>query len=147
MQVQFYLLQTDELAGVPAHFALTCQLCADLYRQNLRVFVYCPNQQDAEAVDEVLWQFDAERFVPHNLAGEGPARGAPVEISWQGPKSSRQVLINLTDTVPAFASRFSQVIEFVPADEAGKVTARQKFKHYRQSGVEPQMQAPADAAK
>lgn len=142
MQVQFYLLQQDELAGMPAHFALTCQLCAGLFRANQRVFVYCPNQQDAEAVDEVLWQFDAERFVPHNLAGEGPARGAPVEISWQGPRTSRQVLINLTDTVPAFANRFSQIIEFVPAAEHGKAAARQKFKHYRQLGVEPQTRTP-----
>ena len=78
---------------MPAHFALTCQLCADLFRANQRVFVYCPNQQDAEAVDEVLWQFDAERFVPHNLAGEGPSRGAPVEISWQWEEAGSSKLL------------------------------------------------------
>ncbi len=114
---------------MPAHVALVCQLCADLYRANQRVLLFCANQQDAEALDEVLWQFDAERFVPHNLAGEGPPRGAPIEISWLPPKNSRQVLINLTATVPAFASRFSQIIEFVPVDEAGKAAARQRFKH------------------
>ena len=142
MQVQFYLLNPDEPAQLPALLLQTCRLCAELYRANQRVFVYCPNQQDAERLDEVLWQFDAERFVPHNLAGEGPARGAPVEISWQGPRTSRQVLINLTDTVPAFANRFSQIIEFVPAAEHGKAAARQKFKHYRQLGVEPQTRTP-----
>lgn len=143
MQVQFYLLQEStnqhhEPAAMPAHVALVCQLCADLYRANQRVLLFCANQQDAEALDEVLWQFDAERFVPHNLAGEGPPRGAPIEISWLPPKNSRQVLINLTATVPAFASRFSQIIEFVPVDEAGKAAARQRFKHYRQHGIEPQ---------
>lgn len=142
MQVQFYLLPAaespDEPAPLPAHFALVCRLCADLYRANQRVLVFCANQQDAEALDEVLWQFDAERFVPHNLAGEGPPRGAPVEISWLPPKNSRQVLINLTATVPAFASRFSHIIEFVPADDAGKASARERFKHYRQHGIEPQ---------
>ena len=143
MQVQFYLLpdQTTaahEPATMPAHVALVCQLCADFYRAGLRVLVFCANQQDAELLDEVLWQFDAERFVPHNLTGEGPPRGAPIEISWLPPKNSRQVLINLTATVPAFASRFSQIIEFVPADDTGKASARQRFKHYRQHGIEPQ---------
>lgn len=149
MQVQFYLPpQPSEQPGPDAsplaaelrlqHIHQICQLCASLYRQSLKVFVYCANQQDAELVDEVLWQFDAHSFVPHNLAGEGPARGAPVEISWSAPRTQRQVLINLTDTVPDFVQRFSQIIEFVPAAESDKDIARQKYKHYRQLGVTPQ---------
>ena len=147
MQVQFYLPATTastnaDTATVPAAILQACLLCADFYRNNQKVFVYCANQQDAEQLDEVLWQFDAHSFVPHNLAGEGPARGAPIEISWLPPKNSRQVLINLTSTVPVFVNRFSQIIEFVPAAEHGKAAARQKFKHYRQLGVEPQTRTP-----
>lgn len=143
MQVQFYLPATTastnaDTATVPAAILQACLLCADFYRNNQKVFVYCANQQDAEQLDEVLWQFDAHSFVPHNLAGEGPARGAPIEISWLPPKNSRQVLVNLTSTVPAFANRFSQIIEFVPQAEADKEIARQKYKHYRQLGVTPQ---------
>ena len=154
MQVQFYLpppsaeasdsVEPSTVAAAQrlAQIQRVCQLCASLYRQSLKVFVYCANQQDAELVDEVLWQFDAHSFVPHNLAGEGPARGAPVEISWSAPRTQRQVLINLTETVPDFVQRFSQIIEFVPAAEQGKAAARQKFKHYRQLGVEPQTRTP-----
>ena len=142
MQVNFYLLDEtaplNELSTVPAHFALVCQLCADLYRAKQRVFVYTADQQQAEAFDELLWQFDAERFVPHNLSGEGPRYGAPVEISWQAPRQNRPVLVNLADTVPAFANRFNQIIEFVPADAQLKAQARERFKHYRQLGVTPQ---------
>ncbi len=152
MQVQFYVLSNAQqqpstelaapsasgLANVPAHFTLACQLCADLYRAGQRVLVFCENQQDAELLDEVLWQFDAERFVPHNLAGEGPQRGAPIEISWQTPKSSRQVLVNLTASISTFANRFVQIIEFVPVAEAQKTAAREKYKHYRQLGVTPE---------
>ncbi len=143
MQVQFYLPAVLDAAATAvtagsAELLLACQLCATMYRQNLKVFVYCTNQQDAEQVDEVLWRFDAHSFVPHNLVGEGPARGAPVEISWLPPKNNRQVLINLTSTVPAFVQRFSQIIEFVPQAESDKDIARQKYKHYRQLGVTPQ---------
>jgi DNA polymerase III subunit chi len=147
MQVSFYLLsdtpaedqaRQNELSSTPAHFALACRLCADLYRAKQRVFVYTADQQQAEAFDELLWQFDAERFVPHNLSGEGPKYGAPVEISWQAPRQNRQVLINLATEIPAFANRFSQIIEFVPAAEQLKVQARERFKQYRQLGVNPQ---------
>jgi DNA polymerase III subunit chi len=147
MQVSFYLLSDassanddakNELSTAPAHFALACRLCADLYRAKQRVFVYTADQQHAEAFDELLWQFDAERFVPHNLAGEGPKYGAPVEIGWQAPKQNRQVLINLASDIPAFANRFSQIIEFVPTAEALKVQARERYKQYRQLGINPQ---------
>lgn len=147
MQVSFYLLSDtpaelpatqNELSSTPAHFALACKLCADLYRAKQRVFVYTADQKQAEAFDELLWQFDAERFVPHNISGEGPKYGAPVEISWQAPRQNRQVLVNLADTVPAFANRFSQIIEFVPATEHEKAQARDRFKHYRQLGINPQ---------
>jgi DNA polymerase III subunit chi len=147
MQVSFYLLSDEpaseaagqnELSTTPAHFALACQLCADLYRAKQRVFVYTADQQQAEAFDELLWQFDAGRFVPHNLTGEGPKYGAPVEIGWQAPRQNRTVLINLADTIPAFANRFAQIIEFVPAAEQLKVQARERFKQYRQLGVNPQ---------
>ncbi|MAD75483.1 MAG: DNA polymerase III subunit chi [Rheinheimera sp.] len=143
MAVTFYVLAEpqhpteNELSTTPAHFALACQLCANFYRANQRVFVYTASQQDAELIDQLLWQFDAHSFVPHNLSGEGPARGAPVEISWQAPRQSRQILINLATDIPAFASRFNDIIEFVPSQAAAKAQARERYKQYRQSGVTP----------
>ena len=143
MAVTFYVLAENqqsienELSDSPAHFALACQLCANFYRANQRVFVYTARQQDAELIDQLLWQFDADSFVPHNLSGEGPARGAPVEISWQPPRQSRQILINLANEIPAFASRFTDIIEFVPSQAAAKAQARERYKQYRQSGITP----------
>ncbi|GGW51838.1 DNA polymerase III subunit chi [Alishewanella tabrizica] len=128
----------NELSPAPAHFAFACQLCADLYRAKQRVFVYVANQQQAELIDDLLWQFDPDSFVPHNLSGEGPARGAPIEIGWQAPRQSRQVLINLTDNMPEFARRFASVIEFVPAEAALKAQARERYKQYRQAGITPE---------
>ncbi len=142
MQVRFYQLAEDSQApqpDIPAHWHLACQLCAEAYRQQQRIFILTDNEQDAHALDEWLWQFEPERFIPHNLPGEGPARGAPVEISWQAPRQQRQLLINLSRDVPDFARRFAQVIEFVPADEQLKADARTRYKHYRQLGITPEM--------
>lgn len=144
MQSTFYVLPDDATtadvdanannSAVPAHFNLACRLAGDLFRAGKRVFIFTDSQQDAHLVDEHLWAFDADAFVPHNLAGEGPGSGAPVEISWQPPNNRRVVLINLATTTPACSRQFREVIDFVPADETLKQAARERYKHYRQAG-------------
>jgi len=137
-QVMFYLLEENtklENEADQSHFH-ACLQAANFYRQNQRVFIYCADQQTAHQLDELLWAFDPDSFVPHNLPGEGPRNGAAVEISWQPPTSRRAILINLTSTVPNFANQFSHIIDFVPSDEILKQAARERYKGYRQCGFQ-----------
>ncbi|MFT4928162.1 MAG: DNA polymerase-3 subunit chi [Phenylobacterium sp.] len=148
MQSTFYVLDepkpleaptTSENApssDVSAHFALACRLASDLFRSGQRVFIFTESQQHAHLIDEHLWAFDVDAFVPHNLAGEGPANGAPVEISWLQPNNRRAVLINLATMTPDFIHQFRQVIDFVPSDDIAKQAARERYKHYRQAGFQ-----------
>jgi DNA polymerase-3 subunit chi len=73
--------------------------------------------------------------VPHNLQGEGPQAGSPVEIGESAPVANRKVIINLANTVPDFIRRFSEVYDFVPADEKLKGVARERYKVMRQLGA------------
>jgi len=136
-QVMFYLLEQENSDNKMQQALLhTCFQAAHYYRQNQRVFIYCPDQTIAHYIDELLWSFEPDSFVPHNLIGEGPKHGSAVEISWQVPTSRRPILINLTSTVPNFAHQFSQIIDFVPSDEQLKQSARERFKGYRQLGFQ-----------
>jgi DNA polymerase-3 subunit chi len=136
--VTFYLLdETDERHQQPAHFALACLLATRSYRQKQKCLVYCQDQKQAEQFDELLWQLPNDAFVPHNLTGEGPLGGAPVEICWQTPNQfNRSVLINLAENIPDFHQRFRQVIDFVPAKEQLKPLARERYKQYRAAGCQ-----------
>ena len=89
----------------------------------------------------MLWAFDSDSFVPHNLVGEGPKHGAIVEIGYHAPQGRRPVLINLTSTVPNFANQFNFIVDFVPSDEALKQQARGRFKTCRQWGFQVNSQA------
>ena len=145
-QVMFYLLPDKDKADaseINASSALyhACLQASYFYRQNQRVFIYTQDQNNAEQVDEMLWAFDSDSFVPHNLSGEGPKQGAAVEISHQAPRGRRPVLINLTSTVPDFASQFQFIVDFVPSDEALKQLARERFKTCRQRGFQVDNQA------
>ena len=128
----FYLL--PESATPEALVATVCALTTGFYRQGLGVFIHAQHQAQAEALDEALWQQPNDGFIAHNLQGEGPPQGAQVVIGWQPPKNGRAVLINLALTAPDFARRFKQLVDFVPADDAGKQQARERFKVYRQAG-------------
>ena len=149
-QVMFYMLcdkqsdvkKTDkqsvnaEASDTSSAFYHACLQASHFYRQNQRVFIYTTDQTQAEIIDELLWAFDCDSFVPHNLVGEGPKQGAPVEISYQPPRGRRAVLINLTETMPTFANQFQFIVDFVPTDETLKQRARERFKTCRQWGFQ-----------
>jgi len=134
-QVVFYIhSKSNSDQSLPAHFAQACLLAAYYYQQNKKVFIYTDNKQDAFVIDEYLWQFDGDSFVPHNLVGEGPRYGSPVEISWLPPQHTRAILINLSQTVPEFKLNFQQIVDFVPAQEQLKINARVRYSAYKKLG-------------
>ena len=146
-QVMFYILNDDKVDNekvdhdnnandTSSAFYHACLQASHFYRQNQRVFIYTHDKCQAEQIDELLWAFDSDSFVPHNLVGEGPKQGAMVEISDQPPRSRRPVLINLTNTVPNFANQFQFIVDFVPSDEELKQQARERFKTCRQWGFQ-----------
>ena len=147
-QVLFYILSENEFQNIETKsdevnqlLHQACLQAAHYYRQNQKVFIYTQDQKSAHDIDEMLWAFEPDSFVPHNLMGEGPRNGAVVEISWQMPTNRRPILINLTSTVPNFASQFSTIIDFVPTDETLKQQARERFRTCRQWGFAVDNQA------
>lgn len=136
-QVVFYIIKEQQVnhAGVSEQLAYACSLACYFYLQNKKVFIYTDSQQDAFDVDEYLWQFDGDSFVPHNLLGEGPRFGTPVEISWHAPIHPRPILINLSTETPDFAINFQQIVDFVPFSEELKIAARTRYSSYKKMGL------------
>ena len=85
----FYLLDNDtHQDGLSAVEQLVCEIAAERWRAGKRVLIACEDEQQAIRPDEALWARPPESFVPHNLSGEGPRGGAPVEIA--GRKTQQQ---------------------------------------------------------
>lgn len=124
-------------ANVSAQIHYACVLAADLYRQNKKLLIGVENQDQAHLVDDWLWQFEADRFIPHNLPGEGPHYGSPVEINWEPSQQRRGCFVNMCQTLPDYITKLKGLNEwhdFVPQDEAGKVAARERYKQLKQAG-------------
>jgi DNA polymerase-3 subunit chi len=136
-QATFYLLSHDEHQGdLCSHEVLACQIAAERYRIGQRVLIACEDQQQAQRLDEALWQREPHHFVPHNLAGEGPRFGAPVELCWPEKRGNapRDLLISLLPQFADFATAFHEVVDFVPYAEPLKQLARERYKAYRSVG-------------
>jgi DNA polymerase-3 subunit chi len=48
-----------------------------------------------------------------------------------------ELLINLTEAAPEFATNFSRVVEIVDGQEASREAGRRRFRQYREMGLEP----------
>ncbi|WP_413736041.1 DNA polymerase III subunit chi [Sodalis sp. RH21] len=135
----FYLLDRQDIQdGLSAVERLACELAAIHWRAGKRVLIACGDEEQALKLDEALWQRDPEAFVPHNLAGEGPRYGAPVEICWPTRRGNapRDLLISLLPQCADFASAFHEVIDFVPDEDDLKQLARDRYKAYRSVGFQ-----------
>ncbi|MBD3648861.1 MAG: DNA polymerase III subunit chi, partial [Pseudomonadales bacterium] len=121
-RIDFYQIDSDEQ---PLEF--TCRLLEKIYRRGHEIFVYTADNEQARILDDLLWTFRPDRFIPHSLLDAGEA--APIQIAHQGEPAHKDVLVNLSNRVPEFFSRFDRVAEVVQLDENSRDAARQNYKY------------------
>jgi len=134
---------TEEVAfhfNAPEKTAYACRLLRKAYQKHARLLVLA-EPRNAAALDQMLWTMFAPEFVPH-CRNDAPAvlrASSPILIaSGEIPSDFRaDVLLNLTDAMPVGYERFSRVIEVVTADEPDRLRARERWRQYRVSGLEP----------
>lgn len=128
-RVDFYLIE-DEQPNALGLFA--CRLIENIWRKGHRIFIFCDDKDRAEWLDELLWTFKEESFIPHNLQGEGPEPPPAVQIGFGSePRGFNDILLNLSQEIPPFYLRFKQVIELVGSNEEAKTISRTHYKNYR----------------
>lgn len=129
-EIDFYVLPSS----APEQRARTaCRVAEKAFSLGHRVHVHAADAAQARALDELLWTFRDGAFVPHALAADDP--DAPVVIgAGEEPAAPAYLLINLTDSVPAFFSRFERVAEVVDDDPAVRDAGRERFRFYRDRG-------------
>ncbi len=123
-------------AGGNALERVACRIAEKAWQQGHRVYLLTASAQAAAAMDDLLWTFKQSSFIPHARIG-GEDDGCPVLIGDvdQAP-SGTDVLINLTDSVPACAQHCARVADLVAGDAAARQAGRERYRHYRDSGAE-----------
>ena len=131
-RIDFYVLPDRQENG---RALLACRLADKAYRLGHTVYLFTASDAQAAALDDLLWTFRQDSFVPHErypLAGE---EGSPVLVGAAAPITvDAQVLINVTDVLPEGFERFERVVELVDSDPEVLAKSRERFRQYRERG-------------
>ena len=133
-RADFYLIAKPRFREQP--LLLVCELAKKAYGASLPVLVLARDAAQAEALDDLLWSFDPDEYLPHQIAGmDEDDDEAPILIATPDMDvPARPLLVNLRDAAPD--GRFDRVLEVVPADPAARGPLRERWKHYQALGFE-----------
>ncbi len=129
-EVGFYILGEEAAYD---RLALVCRIVEKAYNGGHRVYIHCADPQQARRVDELLWSFKQNSFVPHAM--DAVDEPSPVHIGYADEPSNEgheDVLINLAETIPDFFSRFHRLAEVV--DNGNREVGREHYRFYRERG-------------
>ena len=132
-RADFYLIDKPRFRDDP--LLLVCELAKKAFETGHQTLILARSLEQAEQLDEKLWEFDAAAFVPHQIAGDDDDAITPVLIAPPGAQTpDRALVINLRDECAP--GLFERVLEVVPADEAQRAGSRQRWKTYQHAGFE-----------
>lgn len=138
LRIDFYVLADGAEGG---RLKLACRVAEKAYLAAQRVALLCPDAAELALLDDLLWTFAEGSFVPHERE-EGLASGyadCPVILTAGAPPAGPiEVLVNLGLEVPPSWPGVQRIAEIIDGDDGRRTAGRQRFRHYRALGIEPQ---------
>lgn len=135
-RVDFYVLPDQKDNG---RALLACRLTDKAYNLGHSIYLLAASDAQAAALDDLLWTFRQDSFIPHErypLAGEDDS---PVLIGTILPTDrTAQVLINFTEQLPEGFERYERVVELVDQTPDVLAKSRERFRQYRERGLTPE---------
>ncbi len=132
-RIDFYILAQQTFSD-RQHFA--CRLTERAVLSGHQVLLYVDDLDAAVSIDDALWGWKPEAFIPHKLiVAENSKHSEPVMIGWKDNIGQHfDILINLAQEVPSGFSRFERVMEIVIQNESVLNQTRSRYKYYKHRG-------------
>ncbi|HEX7769817.1 MAG TPA: DNA polymerase III subunit chi [Dokdonella sp.] len=133
-RADFYLIDKPRFREDP--LLLVCELVKKAYAAEQPTLVLARSRDQAEQLDEKLWEFDEDAFIPHQVVGDADddAVTAVLIVPPDVQTPDRVLVINLRDACAP--GLFERVLEVIPADEAERAGSRERWKTYKAAGFE-----------
>lgn len=132
-RADFYLIDKPRFRADP--LLLVCELARKAFEKQVPTLILARSIEQAEELDQKLWDFDPDAFIPHQIAGDPDDEITPVLIvPPEHGAPARALAINLRED--CVAETFDSVKEVVPADAGERTGSRQRWCEYQQHGYE-----------
>jgi DNA polymerase III subunit chi len=134
MRADFYLIAKPRFIEKP--LLLVCELARKAHDSGQSLLILVNSATQAEVLDDLLWEFDPDAYIPHQIAGHDEDDDiTPVLIV--APESDvpmRALVLNLRNE-PVIGN-VERILEVVPADSASRDPLRVRWKHYQALGFD-----------
>lgn len=130
-RVDFYIID----ATGDAVLELACRIAEKAWLGGHRIFIRTASEGDALRLDDLLWTWKQDSFVPHGIHPGAGDDELPVLLGCgEGPPGEPDVLINLGEQVLPSPERFTRIAELVGGDEEARTAGRSRYRQYRELG-------------
>lgn len=131
-RADFYLIAKPRFLAEPLR--LVCELARRAHDSGQPTLILARDASQADALDEMLWAFDEDAYLPHQIAGQDEDDEiTPVLIVAPDVDTpERPLVINLRDGVAP--GRYERVLEVVPADASAREPLRRRWSQYKAMG-------------
>jgi DNA polymerase-3 subunit chi len=134
-RIDFYPVLSSEARAIEL---FACRLAEKAHAQAHRIFIRTADREQAQALNELLWTFRQGSFVPHALADAADPEDTVLIGNELPEHADRDLLINLAPSLAPGWQQFRRLAEVFGQDPAALEEARQRFRHYRSQGFNPE---------
>lgn len=138
-KVDFYILAEE---NIEQRHLFACRLVEKAYRLGHHIYLHSDDEAQANALDQLLWSWRSSSFIPHQLESVDPNNTEIIQIGFgsgsDSAASHNGLMINLSNQVPEFFSRFDRVAEIVVQQASITEATRANYRFYRDRGYQLQ---------
>ena len=130
------MTRVDFHSKVPDKLLYACRLVRKARAADMRVVIFTRDRAQLDALDEALWTFSEQDFLPHVTADDALASQTPIILTDNAEAAlpHHQILINLSGETPAHFARFERLFEVISTDEDDLTAGRERYRQYQQRG-------------
>jgi DNA polymerase-3 subunit chi len=130
-KIDFYVGKTNSLQ---ARLLLACKVVLKAHQQQLHTYIHTDAPSTSQKLDELLWTFNELAFIPHTFAPAQEPYSRIVIGHDHEPMENCGLLINLSNDIPSFFSRFERLAEMLDQEEPVLLAGRKRYQFYRDRG-------------
>ena len=137
-KADFYILNKSEYK---ARLVFLCRLIEKATGLGHSIYIHTNDLQQATEIDDYLWSYKIESFLPHNLnSNDQDSRkkpSAPVTIGFSVQcEHHNDLLINFASNLPRFYNNFKRIAEIVIQNDTILKELRTHYREIKNEGIE-----------
>ncbi len=133
-QIDFYVIKDS---APQSALRTACGIAEKAYQRGFSIHIKTNDDDEAEALDVLLWTFRDRSFIPHEFYPASSMPMCTVTIGTVNDPAEAEVLINVSCQTPGNVANFQKIAEVIDAQPESIRAGRERYRCYRKQGYEP----------